>query len=106
MASQEIHIPDIGEFENVPIVEVYVGPGDAVAVEDPLLMLETDKATMDVPSPVAGTIVSLAVAVGDTVSRGALIGTFDVTGAAAEEPAERLTSPPATAAAEPEPEPA
>jgi dihydrolipoamide dehydrogenase len=103
MASQEIHIPDIGEFENVPIVEVYVGPGDAVAVEDPLLMLESDKATMEVPSPVAGTIVSLAVAVGDTVSRGTLIGTFDVTGAAAEEPAERLTSSPATAAAEPKP---
>ena len=70
MASQEIHVPDIGDFTDVPIIEIHVSPGDTVAVEDPLLTLESDKATLDVPSPVAGTVASLAVAVGDTVSRG------------------------------------
>ena len=70
MAAQEIRVPDIGDFTDVPIIEIHVAPGDTVAVEDPLLTLECDKATLDVPSPVAGTIAALAVAVGDTVSRG------------------------------------
>ena len=70
MAAQEIRVPDIGDFTDVPIIEILVNPGDTVAAEDPLLTLESDKATLDVPSPVAGTIVSLAVAIGDTVSAG------------------------------------
>ena len=70
MAAQEIRVPDIGDFTDVPIIEILVAAGDTVAAEDPLLTLESDKATLDVPSPVAGTIVSLALAVGDTVSRG------------------------------------
>ena len=69
MAAQEIRVPDIGDFTDVPIIEILVAAGDTVAAEDPLLTLESDKATLDVPSPVAGTIVSLALAVGDTVSR-------------------------------------
>src|SRR4029450_9520359 len=59
MAAQEIRVPDIGDFTDVPIIEILVAAGDTVAAEDPLLTLESDKATLDVPSPVAGTIVSL-----------------------------------------------
>ena len=70
MAAQEIRVPDIGDFTDVPIIEILVNPGDTVAAEDPLVTLESDKATLDVPSPVAGTVVSLAVAIGDTVSEG------------------------------------
>ena len=70
MAAQEIRVPDIGDFTDVPVIEIHVAPGDTVAAEDPLLTLESDKATLDVPSPVAGTIAALAVAVGDTVSAG------------------------------------
>ena len=83
MAAQEIRVPDIGDFSDVPVIEVHVAPGDAVAVEDPLLTLESDKATLDVPSPVAGTVASLGVAVGDTVSEGTVIGVFETAGAAA-----------------------
>ena len=95
MAAQEIRIPDIGDFHDVPIVEIHVAPGDTVAAEDPLITLESDKATLDVPSPVAGSVVSLAVAVGDRVSEGTLIGTVEVAAAAQETPTERLTSTPA-----------
>jgi dihydrolipoamide dehydrogenase len=98
MAAQEIHVPDIGDFTDVPIIEVHVSPGDTVAVEDPLLTLESDKATLDVPSPVAGTVTSLAVGVGDTVSEGTVIGVFEVAGAGGEQPTQRLTSETADAA--------
>ena len=66
----EVRVPDIGDFTDVPIIEVHVEPGSAVAVEDPLITLESDKATMDVPSPEAGTVSQLAVKVGDRVSQG------------------------------------
>ena len=56
MAAQEIRVPDIGDFTDVPVIEIHVAPGDTVAVEDPLLTLESDKATLDVPAPVAGTV--------------------------------------------------
>jgi dihydrolipoamide dehydrogenase len=93
MAAQEIRVPDIGDFTDVPIIEVHVSPGDTVAPEDPLLTLESDKATLDVPSPVAGTVTALAVAVGDTVSQGTVIGTVEVAGAGGgEPPKESLTS--------------
>src|SRR5215212_9946659 len=99
MAAQEIRVPDIGDFSDVPIIEIHVNPGDTVAAEDPLLTLESDKATLDVPSPVAGTIASLTVAVGDTVSQGTVIGTVDVAGAGDGEPAkETVTSQPAATA--------
>jgi dihydrolipoamide dehydrogenase len=98
MAAQEIRIPDIGDFHDVPIVEIHVAPGDTVAAEDPLITLESDKATLDVPSPVAGSVVSLAVAVDDRVSEGTLIGTVEVAAAAQETPTERLTSTPAATA--------
>ena len=65
-----IPVPDIGDFSDVPVIEVLVAPGDRVEVETPLVTLESDKATMDVPSPRAGTVASVLVAVGDTVSEG------------------------------------
>jgi dihydrolipoamide dehydrogenase len=69
----EVKVPDIGDFADVPIIEVLVSPGDEVAVEDPLVTLESDKATMDVPAPAAGKVTELKVSVGDTVSEGSLI---------------------------------
>ena len=66
-----ISVPDIGDFSDVPVIEVLVSPGEKVEVETPLVTLESDKATMDVPSPRAGTVESVLVAVGDTVSEGA-----------------------------------
>jgi dihydrolipoamide dehydrogenase len=94
MAAQEIRVPDIGDFTDVPIIEIHVSPGDTVAAEDPLLTLESDKATLDVPSPVAGTISDLAVGVGDAVSQGTVIGTVEVAGAAgaSEDAKEKVTS--------------
>ena len=71
-----ITVPDIGDFSDVPVIEVLVAPGDRVKVESPLVTLESDKATMDVPSPQAGTIESVVVSVGDTVSEGALLVTL------------------------------
>lgn len=71
--SVEVHVPDIGDFTDVPVIEVLVSPGDAVAAEDPLITLESDKATMDVPSPGEGTVKELKLSVGDTVSEGTLI---------------------------------
>ena len=73
----EVRVPDIGDFADVPIIEILVKPGDKVAVEDPLITLESDKATLDVPAPVAGTVASLAVEVGDSVSQGTLVLTLE-----------------------------
>jgi len=66
----EVRVPDIGDFTDVPIIEVHVRPGDAVNAEDPIITLESDKATMDVPSPASGTVEMLLVKVGDKVSEG------------------------------------
>ena len=92
----EIRVPDIGDFADVPVIEVLVAVGDEVAVEDPLVTLESDKATMDVPSPAAGTVRELRIAVGDTVSEGTPIMLLDAVGAADEEPAEQVTEEAAT----------
>jgi dihydrolipoamide dehydrogenase len=69
----EVKVPDIGDFKDVPIIEVLVGPGDRVKTEDPLITLESDKASMDVPSPLDGVVKELKVNVGDKVSEGSLI---------------------------------
>jgi dihydrolipoamide dehydrogenase len=69
----EIKVPDIGDFKDVPVIEVLVRPGDSVKPEDPLLTLESDKATMEVPSPAAGTVKEVRVKVGDKVSEGTLV---------------------------------
>jgi pyruvate dehydrogenase E2 component (dihydrolipoamide acetyltransferase) len=79
---EEVRVPDIGDFQDVEIVEVQVRAGDTVAAEAPLITLETDKASMDVPSPIAGRIAELKVAKGDRVSQGSLIAILEVDGAA------------------------
>jgi pyruvate dehydrogenase E2 component (dihydrolipoamide acetyltransferase) len=68
-----VEVPDIGDFDEVPIIEILVSPGDTVGVDDPLLTLESDKATMDVPAPFAGTVKELHVNIGDKVSQGTLL---------------------------------
>jgi pyruvate dehydrogenase E2 component (dihydrolipoamide acetyltransferase) len=73
----EVVVPDLGDFADVPVIEVLVKPGDEVSPEDPLIVLESEKATMEVPSPAAGTIAEIAVKVGDEVSRGDLILTLE-----------------------------
>ncbi len=70
MAATEVKVPDIGDFKDVPIIEIHVKPGDAVNAEDPLVTLESDKATMDVPSPQSGTVEELLVKIGDRVAEG------------------------------------
>jgi pyruvate dehydrogenase E2 component (dihydrolipoamide acetyltransferase) len=69
----EVKVPDIGDFSDVPVIEVLVKPGDVVNADDPLVTLESDKATMDVPSPAGGAVADVLVKVGDTVSEGTLI---------------------------------
>ncbi|MFO1424587.1 MAG: dihydrolipoyllysine-residue acetyltransferase [Candidatus Competibacteraceae bacterium] len=71
--AREVRVPDIGDFKNVPIIEVLVAPGDHVEIDTSLIVLESDKASMEVPSPLAGTIQSVEVKVGDPVSQGDLI---------------------------------
>ncbi|MDI5922325.1 dihydrolipoyllysine-residue acetyltransferase [Halomonas sp. LR5S13] len=73
MAIQEIKVPDIGDFTDVPIIEIHVQAGDSVQVEDPLITVESDKASMDVPAPKAGTVKEVKVKVGDSVSEGSSI---------------------------------
>jgi dihydrolipoamide dehydrogenase len=98
----EVRVPDIGEYENVPVIEVHVAPGDTISAEDPLLTLESDKATMDVPAPVAGTVAGVRVEVGDTVSEGDVIvelQTGQETGAAPTAPAQAAAPAPVAASA-------
>ena len=73
MATTEIAVPDIGDYQDVPVIEVHVAPGDVVAEEDPLVTLESDKATMDVPATAAGKVQDVRVKVGDTVSEGTVV---------------------------------
>lgn len=77
--TMDIKVPDIGDFSDVSVIEVLVSPGDAVQKETPLITLETDKATMEVPSPQTGVIKSVKIKVGDKVSKGALILTLETT---------------------------
>ena len=98
---EEIVVPDIGDFQDVPVIEIAVSPGDRVVTEDPLVTLESDKATMDVPSPTTGIVKEMKVKLGDTVSEGSLILTLEVNDAAASEaaskPAAEPPSPPPAA---------
>jgi dihydrolipoyl dehydrogenase len=75
--SLKVAIPDIGDFKDVPIIEVHVKPGDAVKAEDPLITLESDKATMDVPAPAAGVVQEIKVKIGDKVSEGSPVLTLE-----------------------------
>ena len=97
----EVKVPDIGDFKDVPVIELFVKPGDTVKAEDPLISLESDKATMDVPAPVAGVVKELKVKFGDKVSEGSLILVLEAAGsaapAAAAVPAPAPSTAPATA---------
>jgi pyruvate dehydrogenase E2 component (dihydrolipoamide acetyltransferase) len=77
MATKEVQVPDIGDFDDVDVIEVLVSEGDEVNADDPLITLETDKAAMDVPAPTAGTVKELKVGTGDKVSKGSVIAVFD-----------------------------
>ena len=101
MATIEVTVPDIGDFSDVPVITVFVQPGDTVAQEDALIELESDKATMEVPSPAAGTVAALKVKEGDTVSEGTLILTLESTDAAAMPAKSAVSGDAATAPAEP-----
>ena len=81
-ATTEIRVPDIGDFTDVPVIEIHVSPGDNVSPEDPLVTLESDKATMDVPAPLRGTVKQLRVKIGDRVSEGSVLVTIESDGAA------------------------
>jgi len=105
MSTIDLVVPDIGNFDAVPIVDVLVKVGDSVEVETPLITLETDKATMDVPSAAAGTITEILVKRGDKVGKGAIIARASTAGAAATAPAAAAAEP-STPAAAPAPAPA
>jgi len=93
----EVKVPDIGEFKDVPVIEVLVKAGDQVKAEDSLITLESDKATMEVPAPAAGVVKELKVKVGDKVSEGSPVVVLETVGAAGA--AEEAPSKPAPAAA-------
>ena len=99
----EVKVPDIGEFHDVPVIEVLVKAGDKIRAEDGLLTLESDKAAMEVPSPAAGTVREVKVKAGDKLSQGSLILLLETEEASAQPqtPAAAPATPPAPAAAVP-----
>ncbi|WP_367657784.1 dihydrolipoyl dehydrogenase [Caballeronia sp. NK8] len=100
---QDVKVPDIGDFKDIPVIEVHVKPGDTVEKEQSLITLESDKATMDVPSPAAGTVKEVKVKVGDNVSEGTLVLTLEG-GAAAPAAAPQKAAPAPAAAPTPAPQ--
>jgi len=100
----EVQVPDIGDFKDVEIIEVLVKPGDAITQEQSLITVESDKASMEIPSSSAGTVKELRVKVGDKVSQGSVVLTLDADGAAA--PASKAAPAPSPAPAAPAPAPA
>ncbi len=100
MSEQQIMVPDIGDFDEVAVIEVLVKPGDSVKAEQSLITVESDKASMEIPSSAAGVVKALAVKVGDKVKQGSIVLTLEVDGAAASAPAAAPVAPaPAAAAA-------
>ncbi len=103
----EVKVPDIGDFKDVPVIEIFVKPGDTVKVEDPLCSLESDKATMDVPSSAAGVVKEVKIKVGDKVAEGSVVVILEsaASGAAAAVPAPQAAAPAPVAAAPATPAP-
>jgi pyruvate dehydrogenase E2 component (dihydrolipoamide acetyltransferase) len=90
---KEIGLPDIGDFESVDVIEILVAPGDEIKAEDPLITLESDKATMDVPAPFGGIVRQVTVKVGDKVAQGAVIALVDAeSGTAAATPEQPISA--------------
>ena len=106
MSTIEVKVPDIGDFKDVPVITVMVKPGDHVAVDDPLVELESDKATMEVPSPAAGDVKEIKIAEGDKVSEGALILLLEVADAKAPVAPPNPKGPQEPEATKPAPAPA
>ena len=92
MAIQDVFVPDIGNFDSVDVIEILVKAGDEVAKEDSLMTVESDKASMDIPSPFAGVVKEVKMKVGDKASQGSLILTMDVSDAASAKPVEVQTA--------------
>ncbi|RZL63767.1 MAG: dihydrolipoyl dehydrogenase, partial [Variovorax sp.] len=105
MSEQQIKVPDIGDFDEVTVIELLVKVGDAVKAEQSLITVESDKASMEIPSSAAGVVKALAVKMGDKVKEGSVVLTLEVDGAAAAAPAPAAT-PPAAAPAAPKAAPA
>ena len=102
----EVTVPDIGDFKNIPVIELFVKAGDTIKAEDSLMTLESDKATMDVPSPASGVVKQIMVKLGDKVSKGSLVlmlEPFAAAPAAAGSPAPATKVEPAVVAATPAP---
>jgi pyruvate dehydrogenase E2 component (dihydrolipoamide acetyltransferase) len=97
----EVKVPDIGDFQDVPVIEIAVKPGDTVKAEDSLITLESDKATMDVPSPAAGVVKEVKIKVGDRVAQGTLVLILETTTGATVTAIEAPTVVAANAPAEP-----
>jgi pyruvate dehydrogenase E2 component (dihydrolipoamide acetyltransferase) len=103
MALKEIIVPDIGDFDDVEIIEVLVSKGDRIEAEDSLITVESDKASMEIPAPEAGVVAEVKVRVGDRISEGALILMLDPAGEVVEPPPPRETRPEPAPVAAPEP---
>ena len=102
----EVKVPDIGEFKDVAVIELLVKPGEVIAVDTGLVMVESDKASMEIPSSHAGTVKELKVALGDKVSEGSVILVIETTAAASPlPPAGEGPGVRATAATSPQPSP-
>src|SRR5436190_339900 len=95
----EVKVPDIGDFKDIPVIEVLVKPGDTIKTESAIVTLESDKATMDVPSPASGKVTELKVKVGDKVAEGTLILTLSTGAAGAAGAAQAVPKAAAPAAA-------
>ena len=93
MSALDVTVPDIGDFTDIPVISILVGVGDSVNAEDPLIELESDKATMEVPSPAAGVVKEIKVNEGDTVSMGSLVLILETEGAGEAAPAAPVPVP-------------
>ena len=93
-----VKVPDIGDFKNIPVIEIHVKPGDIIKAEDPLITLESDKATLEVPAPGAGTVAQVLIKLGDKVSEGSAIVVLEGAGTAAAPTTSPKSAAPAVAA--------
>src|ERR671931_2839136 len=98
MAGIEVRVPDIGDFKDVEVIEILVKPGDAVTKEQSLITLESDKATMEIPSPDAGVVKEMKLKTGDKVSQGSPIQVLEAEAAQQKEHNADVQAPPATPA--------
>lgn len=96
-STQEIKVPDIGDFESVDVIEVLVKPGDHISAEDPLITLESDKATMDVPSPKSGVVKEVLISIGDKVAEGSIVAVLNSDSNSDTPPEDSATTIPNTA---------